>query len=169
MSPYYQYLIWFDLIWFDSGKHFAQLAANRGGHHGYMIIVFLCSYNWFPSGLLWISLMITMMTKTMSKAAVNVYDWRQRIDGSAELDMGHFFETQPNPNFWHPIQVFTWPNPTHRQHSAVERKLFTNRYVSNKNKILYALCIKQDLRLNVDGMQWAIWQLGIERVQACTR
>ena len=60
---------------------------------------------------------------------------RQQLYCAAELVMGHFFKTQPNPKFLDPTQpnpqkVITWPNPTHHRHLVWHIRLYRKLYTT---------------------------------------
>ena len=78
---------------------------------------------WFPQGFSRIHL--------LCPAPNSRGHWAMMLS-VAELVLGHFFKTQPNPKFLDPTQptkVFTRPNPTHHRHLVwhigLYRKLYT--------------------------------------------
>ena len=69
----------------------------------------------------------------------------------AELVMGHFFKTQPNPtqNFWtqpnptQPTKVFTRPNPTHHRHLVWHIRLYRKLYTTTVLHVTYKFTVNE--------------------------
>ena len=100
-----------------------------------------------------------MLCITWSRPPLNLI-WRKLMhDPSAryiyaELVMGHFFKTQPNPKFLDPTQptkVFIRPSPTHHRHLVwhirLYRKLYTTTVTRHRQHSTSQLSTKVIIRL----------------------